>query len=102
MKMAVGVPGQLQGRPCVAARVAGAKVGAPLWIARGAGIFIGGHGDFTEPSGFSVPLRVPCVSVVYKALEFFSKDPRGCAGGGSVGQWKLPGATVFLNFTEPP
>src|SRR6266516_6785336 len=32
----------------------------------------GGHGDFTEASGFSVPLRVLRVSVVNKVLEFFS------------------------------
>ncbi len=32
----------------------------------------GGHGDFTEASGFSVPLRVLRVSVVNKALEVFS------------------------------
>src|SRR5216117_1252835 len=29
------------------------------------------HGDFTEASGFSVHLRVLCVSVVTKVLEFF-------------------------------
>src|SRR5437762_14207274 len=32
----------------------------------------GGHGDFTEASGFSVHLRVLRVSVVNKALKFFS------------------------------
>src|SRR5436309_1930436 len=31
----------------------------------------GGHGDFTETSGFSVHLRVLRVSVVNKVLEFF-------------------------------
>src|SRR6266496_2741254 len=32
----------------------------------------GGHGDFTEASGFSVHLRVLRVSVVNRVLEFFS------------------------------
>src|SRR5216117_2194099 len=31
----------------------------------------GGHGDFTEASGFSVHLRVLRVSVVNRVLEFF-------------------------------
>ena len=61
----------------MAARVAGAHVdvGAPLWIARRAGIFIGdrqGTEIAQRHQGYSVHLRVLRVSVVNKVLEFFS------------------------------
>src|SRR5438093_7218387 len=36
----------------------------------------GGHGDFTEASGFSVHLRVLRVSVVNKVLEFLSSPDK--------------------------